>query len=132
MTTHPVFVYGTLRPGAHNNRAAQRLLREAKPLGPAWLQARLYRIHWFPGVILSDDPTDQVRGDLFALPARGNLLTALDVFERYDPKRPKRGDFRRDLHQVLTETGAAKAWVYTYHGPISQSARVLSGDFLAR
>lgn len=131
MNAHPVFVYGTLRPGAHGNRAATRLLREAKHLGPARLQAKLYRIHWFPGVVLSDDPDDRVKGDLFELPLRGELLAALDAYERYNPRRPKRGDFRRELQQVTTNTGQVTAWVYAYFGPVSEVQRIASGDFLS-
>lgn len=128
----PVFVYGTLRPGAHGNPVAARLRREAAHLGPARVRGRLYRVHWYPGLVPDPDASCWVTGDLFALPPRGDLLAALDAFERYRPAQPRRGDFRRALHEVDTASGPVRAWVYAYHGPVQAGTLIGSGDFLAR
>lgn len=127
----PVFVYGTLRPGAARGPAAARLAREATCLGPARVRGRLYRVHWYPGLVPST-AEEWVLGDLFALPHRGGLLQALDAYERFRPSQPKRGDFRRDVWEVTGPEGPVRAWVYGYHGPVSERLRIQSGDFLNR
>ncbi len=46
-----VFVYGTLRQGASNHFR----LEGATTLGEAWVLGQLYRIDWYPGLLLDDD-----------------------------------------------------------------------------
>lgn len=125
----PVFVYGTLRPEAARGPAAARLMRQGRVLGPARFRGRLYRVQWYPGAVASE-AEEWVVGDLIALPAQGDLLARLDAFERYDPRAPHRGEFRRGAWEVEGPEGPMPAWVYTYHGPVWSGARIWSGDFL--
>ncbi|WP_138465402.1 gamma-glutamylcyclotransferase [Poseidonocella sp. HB161398] len=126
----PVFVYGTLRPAAARLPVARRLMREGRLIGPARCPGRLYRIHWYPGLVAGDGPDEEVHGDLIALPPRSGLLALLDAYERFRPDQPRRGDFRRMARPVAGPAGRVEAWVYSYHGPVREDWRIPSGDFL--
>ncbi len=126
----PVFVYGTLRPAVAHVAAAKRLKREGRLIGPATVPGRLYMIHWYPGLVPSAEPGEVVHGELFSLPPKRGLMEMLDAYERFRPDQPKRCDFRRAECTVAGPEGAVQAWVYSYHGQVSEDRRIRSGDFI--
>jgi Gamma-glutamyl cyclotransferase, AIG2-like len=62
-----LFIYGTLHPDRAPSAIA-KTARLLKPLGRATIQACLYDLGPYPGVILSNNPADIVPGELFQLP----------------------------------------------------------------
>lgn len=122
MSSDLLWVYGTLRLGCSNEHAS--LLREASTyLGRARVQARLYRVEWYPGILLGGGPEDWVVGDLFRIldPA---TLEALDQYEGSN-------EYRRVRADVELENGdRVKCWVYEYLGGINEERRIVSGDWL--
>src|SRR6266478_4176578 len=85
MTSDHLFVYGTLMRG-FDHPMSRLLSRSADFLGEARCRGRLYRlkhyrIKYYPGLVLSDDPADIVFGELYRLRAPEELLRALDAYE---------------------------------------------------
>jgi len=120
MTQH-LFVYGTLRRGARN-RFAALLARSARFIGPAKARGRLYRIKHYPGFVPRGPHTGWVLGDVFAVPQRGKLLQALDLYEGLA--------FERTTTKVVLSSGRTiRAWVYCYALDIKGKRRIVSGDF---
>lgn len=115
-----VFVYGTLRRGGSN---AWRMAG-CKWIGPAEVAGRLYRIDWYPGVVL-DPAAGPVTGELFEVD--DTILAALDDYEGPEYRR------------VLTRAtfcgescgNSCEAWVWEWRGGIDEARWIASGDWLA-
>jgi len=128
-TNEYLFVYGTLRAGSGYPMGAE-LERGAVRAGGATLQARLYRVSYYPGAVLSNDSADQVFGDLFRI-TDSSIWPSLDRYEGCGPEYTANHEYQRCQVQVLTPTGEVKtAWCYLYRKPITHLTRIASGDFL--
>ena len=80
MTSDRLFVYGTLMRG-FDHPMAQLLSRSAEFIGEARCRGRLYLVKHYPGLVLSDDPTDAVFGELYRLRQPDALLREFDMYE---------------------------------------------------
>ena len=60
---------------------AQLLSRSADFIGEARCRGRLYLVKHYPGLVLSDDPTDVVFGELYSLRQPEALLREFDMYE---------------------------------------------------
>jgi len=113
-----LFVYGTLR-RASPHPLARRLASEADFVGPGRTRGRLYKLGWYPGMILSADPGDWVIGDVYRLHDPDALLPILDEYEGED--------FARVAATVSLADGAEiQAWVYVYLGQPDETNRIAS------
>ncbi len=113
-----IFVYGTLRMGASNHHR----LEGSRFLGGGIVRGRMFRIAWYPGVVLDPDAGD-VAGELHAVdPA---MLAALDEYEGSEYLRTR----------VSVDRGPGMppldAWIWEYRMPVGGLARIASGDWLA-
>jgi gamma-glutamylcyclotransferase (GGCT)/AIG2-like uncharacterized protein YtfP len=123
MSSMALFVYGTLRRGCAN-RHARLLDRSAKFMGTARIQARLYRVKWYPGIRLREAGDEWVVGDVFQL-RDPSTLAALDEYEGSS-------EYRRVLAAADLENGdRVRCWVYEYIGPVREDRRIVSGDWMA-
>ena len=121
MSREHLWVYGTLRHGCENPHA-EMLARASRYLGPARVQGRLYRIDWYPGVVLTSAPEDRVIGDLFEI-LDSTVLAALDQYEGSE-------EYRRVGTEAVLDAGErVKCWVYEYILPVGESRRIVSGDW---
>lgn len=111
-----VFVYGTLRKEGSNGFR----MGSSRCLGAGTVGGDLYRIDWYPGLVLGGE--NAVIGELYEV-ARCDL-SALDEYE---------GDaYRRKKVSVTMENGQAiEAWIWEYIQEISGLERIPSGDWLA-
>ena len=120
MVNPHLFVYGTLMSAAGHPMGA-RLAREAKRIGPASIQGRLYRIAWYPGLVDSVDAAERVYGELFAL---ANPVAAFGWLDAYEGVRGGNNDneyARVERLARLSAADAVLAWVYLYQcNPPSQ------------
>ena len=120
-----VFVYGTLRRGASN---AWRMD------GAEWLDAgevkgRLYRIDWYPGLVL-DAAGGRVAGDLWRVTSEH--LAALDAFEGASTEEVEGAEYRRVRARILgVDPAMSEAWVWEWRGPQREADRIAGGDWLA-
>lgn len=121
-----VFVYGTLRRGASNHWR----LESAEFLGGGTVAGRLFRIGWYPGLILGG-AEGVVKGELYRVGTEG--LDHLDRFEGCRAQDPDPHEYRRVRAEVTTaEGGAVEAWVWEFIAAIGDQPPIASGDWLDR
>lgn len=122
-----LFVYGTLRHGSDHANAA-RLARESEWLGRATLTGTLYRVSWYPALVL--EGSDTVTGDLLRLHNPAASLPWLDAFEGCAADDPVPHDYRREVAEIMTADGSATARVYVWNLAVDGLERIKSGDWL--
>ena len=130
MISDRLFVYGTLMRG-FDHPMAKLLSRSADFLGEARCQGRLYLIKHYPGLVLSDNPTDIVSGELYRLRDRDALLGEFDMYEACGEGFPEPTEYLRQMLQVTLADGAlGEAWTYVYNWPVTGLPHIASGKFL--
>ena len=130
MISDRLFVYGTLM-RSFDHPMAQLLSRSADYLGSATCRGRLYLIKHYPGLVLSDQPSDTVFGEVYRLRARDELLGEFDMYEACGPGFPEPTEYvRRMLSVTLADGAASEAWTYVYNWPVTGLPRIASGRFL--
>ena len=118
-----VFVYGTLRRGASNSWR----MDGAEFVADGTVDGRIYRIDWYPGLVLGG--TSRVIGEVFAVTPEH--LAALDEFEGVSAAENTGSEYRRVKAKVATAGWTIEAWAWEWIGPLDESKRVRSGDWLA-
>ncbi len=119
-----VFVYGTLRRGGSN---AFRM-DGAEFVGPATVRGALYRISWYPGLVLKDEV--RVTGEVYRVGPE--LLRALDEFEGLAAGEIEGSEYRRvRVEALLADEEELEVWVYEWKGAFNDDERMQSGDWLA-
>jgi gamma-glutamylcyclotransferase (GGCT)/AIG2-like uncharacterized protein YtfP len=136
MTSDRLFVYGTLMRG-FDHPMSRLLSRSADFLGEARCRGRLYRlkhyrIKYYPGLVLSDDPADIVFGELYRLRAPEELLRELDAYECCGEGFAQPTEYIRQMLAVTLDGNTAEAWTYIYNWPVADLPRIASGRFLER
>jgi gamma-glutamylcyclotransferase (GGCT)/AIG2-like uncharacterized protein YtfP len=122
--TELVFVYGTLRGGGSNHFR----LDDAELLGPAVVNGRLYRIDWYPGLVL-DPSAETVLGEVYCI--RREQLAKLDAFEGISPGTMLGAEYRRVWVTARLVSGEeVSAWVWEWLAAVNESRRILGGDWL--
>ncbi|WP_321449449.1 gamma-glutamylcyclotransferase family protein [uncultured Cohaesibacter sp.] len=124
-----LFVYGKLR--QHSDSEISRLFfNHARNVGPARFQGRLYQIAHYPGAVPSDDPQDQIVGQLLALPCDEPLWRAIDEYEGIGPDFSEPFEYERCKMPVSLADGThVEAWIYIYRRDLSDSDRISHGDY---
>jgi gamma-glutamylcyclotransferase (GGCT)/AIG2-like uncharacterized protein YtfP len=110
-----VFVYGTLRRGG----AQGWRMEGGEWLGEGEVRGKLFRISWYPGVVLDVD-VGWVKGDVFAVDS--GLLEKLDVYE---------GDEYRRVRVEVEGNAAGDAWIWEWAGPVPECGEIPGGDWLS-
>ena len=139
MISDRLFVYGTLMRG-FDHPMAQLLSRSADFIGEAQCRGRLYLVKHYPGLVLSDTPTDLVFGELYRLRQPAELLREFDMYEACGEGFAEPTEYIRQMLSVrlavrLAVTlagGTAEAWTYLYNWPVTGLPRIGSGRFLER
>jgi len=130
-----LFVYGSLLT-AERHPMGERLSREARLVGAATLQGRLYAISWYPGAVDSADPGDLVHGEIFALADPAASLAWLDQYEgvTHGPASvTKPAEYARLEREVRLVDGSRRtAWVYLYQRPVDGRTWIAGGRWSAR
>jgi gamma-glutamylcyclotransferase (GGCT)/AIG2-like uncharacterized protein YtfP len=112
-----VFVYGTLRRGGSNHFRMEK----TEFVAAATVKGRLYQIDWYPGLVL-DTAADAIIGEIYQVPP--DVLEELDLFEG--------AEYRRLQTQVsLPEGETVSAWIWVWSGPVDETRRITSGDWLS-
>lgn len=131
MTSEYLFVYGTLRRGTETSMH-HLLAQHSDFVGEATCQGRLYKIAYYPGLVPSDDPAHQVKGEVYALHEPASVLPALDAYEECGPGFSEPTEYVRERREVVLNTGRMLiAWVYLYKRPTEGLLEIASGDFRA-
>ncbi|RYD17658.1 MAG: gamma-glutamylcyclotransferase [Verrucomicrobiaceae bacterium] len=123
-TPQLVFVYGTLRRGGSNHFR----MAGAEFLAPGTVMGRMYKIDWYPGLVI-DDAGDEIHGEVFSIGPE--LLGELDVFEGVSAGEVENSDYRRvPVTVVLQDSRTVMAWVWEWLGQFDELSRVREGDWL--
>lgn len=119
-----VFVYGTLRRGGSNHFH----LAGAEFVAAGTVMGRLYRIDWYPGLVL-DTAGSEIRGEVYAVDSE--QLSALDAFEGLSAGEIEGSEYRRIQTPVmLQDSQTITAWVWEWLGDVDESLRIADGDWL--
>ena len=126
-----LFVYGSLMSTSGHAMGA-RLRTEARLIGAATIQGRLYRVSWYPGVVDSADPGQRVHGEVYALADPVKALAWLDAYEGIVPGEEEAGEYRRLERTVrLAAAGELTAWVYLLQKDVTGLPPVPDGRWTA-
>ncbi len=119
-----VFVYGTLRRGGTNHFR----MEGADFISPGTVMGRLYRIDWYPGLVL-DDAGDEIHGEVYSVGPE--LLAGLDVFEGISAGEVDGSEYRR-VHVTVMQRNSQPitAWVWEWLGQTEENQRLSDGDWL--
>jgi gamma-glutamylcyclotransferase (GGCT)/AIG2-like uncharacterized protein YtfP len=130
MTSDLLFVYGTLMSG-YSHPMARLLSSNADFLGPASCRGRLYKVKHYPGLVLSEDESERVFGELYRLRAVDDLLRAFDMYEACGEGFPEPTQYVRQMLPVTLAEGTARdAWTYIYNWPLTGLTWIETGRFL--
>jgi gamma-glutamylcyclotransferase (GGCT)/AIG2-like uncharacterized protein YtfP len=120
-----VFVYGTLRRGGSNHFR----MDGAEPVTDGRISGKLYRISWYPGLVL-DDAGDDIIGEVYAVDPE--MLGNLDAFEGVSAGETQDSEYRRVQTTVTRADGETlTAWVWEWLGAVDEAQRLDHGDWLA-
>ncbi len=130
-TSDFLFVYGTLM-SVFDKPYAVFLRKNAKLLGVATCGGYLYRVSYYPGLVLSPDA--HVYGELFQInnPLNQTFWSALDEYEGVSDAGGLTGDeYLRKQIEVVYNGKPITAWTYVYRGPVN-GLPIAGGRFLPK
>jgi gamma-glutamylcyclotransferase (GGCT)/AIG2-like uncharacterized protein YtfP len=130
--TPNLFVYGTLLSTAgHPN--GERLQREARLLGQASIEGRLFNLGRYPGLVEAPGAGRRVHGEVYALDAPAASLQWLDAYEGIVPGAHDQNNYARLERPARLASGEeVAAWVYVYLKPVAASALIADGRWAPR
>jgi gamma-glutamylcyclotransferase (GGCT)/AIG2-like uncharacterized protein YtfP len=129
MSNDHLFVYGTLRQDS-KSEMYRILARYADFLDDAVCRGKLYMVNDYPGLVTSDDPNDEVHGEVYKLRCPDVVLSALDAYEECGPNFPEPTEYVRRKENVRLKSGrVVTAWVYIFNRTTDGLKRIESGDF---
>ena len=117
-TCDHLFVYGTLK-STFRNPFALRLSREAIFIAHATVPGRLYRLDWYPALIL-DAAAGPVSGEVWKIKT-GAILNDLDRYEG--------AEYRRSTVPVSVGTELLSCWIYEWTGDVAGLDRIVDGVY---
>jgi len=132
MISDRLFVYGTLMRG-FDHPMARMLSANADFVGEARCRGQLYLVKHYPGLVLSDDPTDTVFGEVFRLRQPVEMLREFDMYEACGEGFAEPTQYIRQMFPLTLDGGeASEAWTYLYNWPVAHLPRIASGRFMGR
>ncbi len=126
-----LFLYGSLLTGTPDRRLNRRLRRLLKRARPATIQARLYNLGRYPGVIPSTEASDRVYGRVITL-NNPHLLRQMDRYEDYVAHDAAGGEFTRVMvtARMAPQRNHIDCWAYLYNRSVAGKQRITSGDYV--
>jgi len=124
-----LFVYGTLSKNMAPPEIAP-VVRSFKYIGSGYVNGQLYDLGEFPGAKLDEAEQSKVYGKIYEIPADQDSLAALDRYEEYDPRKPKKSLFVRKRTLVSrSKRKSVEAWIYEYNQSTNPAKRIKSGQY---
>lgn len=126
-----LFAYGSLMSSA-DHAMGKRLRREARLVGEATIQGRLYKVSWYPGAVANSGSGQRVHGEVYALDSPERALAWLDEYEGIVPGRPNAAEYERVERPARLASGEeVTAWVYLYRGNVTRLSQIPDGRWVA-
>jgi gamma-glutamylcyclotransferase (GGCT)/AIG2-like uncharacterized protein YtfP len=131
-----LFVYGTLRrkPSPRTKKkslgkAHQRFLINSPYCGEASVKGYLYSLGEYPGLILDETSTLNIKGEIFQI--EESDLHKLDEYEEIDPLSTN-NEYQRIQTEITADSGERfLAWVYILNDVNRKREIIQSGDWCA-
>jgi gamma-glutamylcyclotransferase (GGCT)/AIG2-like uncharacterized protein YtfP len=121
-----LFVYGSLLSRVRHPMGT-RLRREARLIGEATMQGRLYSLGRYPGLVEAGGPY-RVHGEVYDLKTAATSLKWLDAYEGIVPAKPDWSPYERVERRVRLAAGETlTAWVYLYRRSVRTRPEVQGG-----
>ena len=109
-----------------------RLGREARLMGEASIEGRLYSLGRYPGLVEVADRESRVQGEVYVLNSPTFSLAWLDAYERISPDKAH-NDYERCERQVQLVSGQdLTVWVYLYRASVRGLPAVPDGRWTTR
>lgn len=127
-----LFVYGTLRDPSVNHKA-HYLKQNATLIGGAEIQAKLYKVSWYPAIVLSESPSDKVYGEIYKLDEQNKevVLHEIDGYEGIYDSNDDSEEYERVITTAQSLDGKSfKCWVYNYKASIGKAQQITPGDYI--
>jgi gamma-glutamylcyclotransferase (GGCT)/AIG2-like uncharacterized protein YtfP len=97
----------------------------------AIFRGKLYKIDYYPGAVVSDDPKDLVQGEVYLLNQAEVVLPLLDKYEEFGPEFPVPNEFLRQKQSVSLKSGhLITAWIYIYNHSTKDLQLIESAYFI--
>jgi pyruvate carboxylase len=131
ISTHYLFVYGTLRKGV-DIPINKKIADDVEWIGVGQLKGSLYDIGSYPGAV-NDSSASVIKGDVFKLLHPEKTLTILDKYERFYPDNlnlTKSDYIRKDETIELDNGEKVKAGIYWYNQSVKGKVLIEKGDYL--
>ena len=129
MAPRHIFFYGTLMRGfALRERAAiESWIRFA---GRGTVRGALFDLGPYPALV---EGSGAVHGEVYLCLDPRRLLARADALERFDPHRPRAGEYRREALPARLDDGRTlTVWAYVYNRRLGDAARLPAGDYRLR
>jgi gamma-glutamylcyclotransferase (GGCT)/AIG2-like uncharacterized protein YtfP len=127
-----IFVYGTLREDPEHEMY-RVLAKSAKFIGDGEVQARMYDLGAYPGIVPSSDSSERVVGEVYELRRERaeHALATLDDYEGLGADDPLPHEYERIPVTVLLTSGRKMtAWAYVLANKNPIRPRIPEGDYL--
>lgn len=128
---YQLFVYGSLRSG-FRSPAYEYISRYFDLIGEAKVKGKLYDLGDYPAA----KPTDEnkfIIGELYKIRSENEFAWAIGQLDDYEGVHVGFDEtqlYRRDITEVYVGDTVTKAWIYWYHGDLSDKPVIESGDVL--
>jgi gamma-glutamylcyclotransferase (GGCT)/AIG2-like uncharacterized protein YtfP len=124
-----LFLYGTLIPGRANDEMAE-LVWKLQRIGSAYVQGRLYDLGEYPGAILDSSSDTTIRGEVFEVTGKQDILASLDSYEEFNPNDLESSLFvRRQSPVTLSDGRKLNCWLYVYNRNPEAAPLVIGGNY---
>ncbi len=127
-----IFVYGTLRDPSVNHKA-HFLNSNAQLVGEATINAKLFKVSWYPAIVLSNNEAEKVHGEIYELEQINKevVLHELDGYEGIYDTNEASEEYERILTEATLKNGKKyTCWVYNYKASVENAMQIKSGDYL--
>lgn len=132
MASDYLFVYGTLLKD-FDSYMAKFLDRNSEFVGKGHFHGRLYEVSWYPGAVLSNNPSEKVFGHVFKILNSEKTFKILDDYEGIGETSTYPNEYKRELITTYLDGGnTLRAWVYVYNHLTEHLKHIISGDYLKK
>jgi gamma-glutamylcyclotransferase (GGCT)/AIG2-like uncharacterized protein YtfP len=130
MSSNFIFIYGTLL-SSLNHPMHDLLKRYAELTGKGTIRAKLYDLGRYPGVVLSNNQADRVKGEIYKITDSEKLFPVLDRYEGCSDEFPEPHQYLRKKVPVLMDDGRRMdTWVYLFNWDTLRHTHIESGNYL--
>ncbi|MEZ4851362.1 MAG: gamma-glutamylcyclotransferase family protein [Bacteroidia bacterium] len=124
-----IFVYGTLLRDTENPMS-QYLESKSDYIGMGYMPGTLYKVTFYPGATFDPNSKSKVWGEVSRLHDPEQVFQVLDTYEDFNPKKPNKSLFIRDIVPVNIDGEVFYCSSYIYNHTTDGLEVLDSGYFL--